>query len=110
MDSLAAAFKGQDAVLSLVGGMALGDQNKLIDASIAAGVKRFIPSEFGSDTQNEQLLKLVPVFNAKKSTVDYLKSKEDVISWTGVITGAFFDWVSRARDLSTCARVLLTDI
>ena len=50
--SLKAAFQGQDAVISLVGGTALGDQNKLIDAAIAAGVKRFLPSEYGSDTTN----------------------------------------------------------
>ncbi|KAH7116781.1 isoflavone reductase family protein-like protein CipA [Dendryphion nanum] len=92
VDSLKAAFQGQDAVLSIVGGTALGDQNKLIDAAIAAGVKRFLPSEYGSNTVNERLLELVPVFHAKKGTVDYLKSKESEISWTSVITGPFFDW------------------
>jgi hypothetical protein len=93
VDSLTSAFKGQDAVLSVVGGTALGDQQKLIDAAIAAGVKRFIPSEYGSDTTNEELVKLVPVFKAKVSTIDYLKSNEDKITWSTVITGPFFDWV-----------------
>lgn len=92
VDSLTSAFKGQDAVISLVGGGALGDQNKLIDAAIAAGAKHFIPSEFGSNTVNPRLLEIVPVFSAKKGTTDYLKSKEDKISWTSVITGPFFDW------------------
>ncbi|KAL1599986.1 hypothetical protein SLS59_006059 [Nothophoma quercina] len=91
-DSLKQAFQGQDAVISLVGGGALGDQNKLIDAAIAAGVKRFIPSEFGSDTPNPKTRAIVPIFNAKTGTVDYLKSKESAISWTSVITGPFFDW------------------
>jgi putative NADH-flavin reductase len=93
VESLTEAFKGQDAVLSIVGGGALGDQDKLIDAAIAAGVKRFLPSEYGSNTLDERLRKLVPPFNAKKATVDNLKSKEDKISWTSVITGPFFDWV-----------------
>lgn len=86
------ALKGADAVLSLVGSTALGDQDKLIDASIAAGVQRFIPSEFGSDTTNDKLNSLIPVFAPKIATTDYLKTKESEISWSALITGAFFDW------------------
>ena len=92
IDSLKQAFHGQDAVISLVGGGALGDQNKLIDASIAAGVKRFLPSEYGSNTPDPKTRAVVPVFEAKLGTVNYLKSKEDVISWTSIATGPFFDW------------------
>ncbi|KAF2629697.1 NAD(P)-binding protein [Macroventuria anomochaeta] len=92
VDSLKQAFQGQDAVISLVGSGAIGDQNKLIDAAIAAGVKRFLPSEFGSDTPNPKTRAVVSVFEAKTGTVNYLKSREDVISWTSVITGPFFDW------------------
>lgn len=91
-DSLKAAFQGQDAVVSLVGGMALGDQNKLIDAAIAAGVKRFIPSEYGSNTADKRVRDVVPVFEAKYGTVNYLKSKESQISWTSIVCGPFFDW------------------
>ncbi|KAF9698479.1 hypothetical protein EKO04_003762 [Ascochyta lentis] len=92
IDSLKQAFQGQDAVISIVGGSALGDQNKLIDAAVAAGVKRFIPSEYGVDTTNPKVLAIAPFFQAKISTVDYLKSKEDALSWTAVATGAFLDW------------------
>ncbi|CAE7025188.1 hypothetical protein CFE70_003572 [Pyrenophora teres f. teres 0-1] len=91
-DSLKDAFKGQDAVVSLVGGMGLGDQNKLIDAAIAAGVKRFIPSEYGSDTLDARTCAIVPVFEAKLAAVNYLKSKEKEISWTSIVTGPFLDW------------------
>lgn len=90
--SLRKAFNGQDAVISLVGGNALGDQEKLIDAAIAAGVKRFFPSEFGSDTPNPRTREIVPIFSAKTGAVSYLKTKESAISWTSVITGPFFDW------------------
>jgi hypothetical protein len=55
-------------------------------------VKRFVPSEFGSDTPNPKTRAIVPIFNAKTGTVDYLRSKEDDISWTSIITGPFFDW------------------
>jgi hypothetical protein len=91
-ESLTNALKGQDVVLSIVGGTALGDQRKLIDAAIAAGVKRFVPSEYGSNTLDDRVRKIVPVFEAKKGAVDYLKSKEDVIEWSSLINGVFFDW------------------
>jgi hypothetical protein len=93
------AFQGQDAVISLVGGMALGDQNKLIDAAIAAGVKRFVPSEYGSNTLDERARAIVPIFDAKFETVKYLRSKEKEISWTGIVTGPFFDWGLRVAFL-----------
>ncbi|KAF2865302.1 hypothetical protein BDV95DRAFT_586677 [Massariosphaeria phaeospora] len=92
VDSLKSAFQGQDAVLSFVGGAAIGDQQKLIDAAIAAGVKRFIPSEYGSNTIESRVRDIVPMFAGKLAAVDYLKSKEKEISWTSVITGPFFDW------------------
>jgi hypothetical protein len=92
IDSLTSAFKGQDAVVSLVGTMGFAEQQKLIDAAITAGVKRFLPSEYGSNTQNERVLAKVPIFQPKVDTVKYLKSKEDKISWSSVITGPFFDW------------------
>lgn len=91
VSSLKDAFQGQDAVVSLVASAALGAQDKLIDAAIEAGVNRFIPSEFGSNTPDKRTRKIVPVFETKFSIVNYLKSKEHDISWTSVITGAFFD-------------------
>jgi len=92
------AFRGQDAVISLIGGNGFGDQKTIIDASIEAGVKWFLPSEFGSDNANPEVVKTIPFFSAKAQTVDYLKSKEDQMSWTGVACGFFFDWVSRFPD------------
>jgi len=90
--SLTAALQGQDAVISIVGGVALGDQQKFIDAAIAAGVKRFLPSEFGSNTPDPRVNAIVPIFAAKTGAVDYLKSKENEITWSSLITGPFFDW------------------
>ncbi|KAF1962982.1 isoflavone reductase family protein [Byssothecium circinans] len=89
VDSLASALKGQDALISAVVPTA---QQNLVDAAVAAGVKRFIPSEFGSNTADPELVKLIPVFASKVATVKYLESKGDSISYTAVITGAFFDW------------------
>lgn len=50
LSSLTEVFKGQDAVVSMLPITALGDQAVVIEAAIAAGVKRFIPSEYGSDS------------------------------------------------------------
>ncbi|KAJ9139081.1 NAD(P)-binding protein [Pleurostoma richardsiae] len=83
---------GQDAVISMLPIIALDVQDTVIEAAIAAGVKRFIPSEYGSDSMNPAVLAAVPFFEAKKKYLEYLKSKEDVISWTAVFTGPFFDW------------------
>ena len=42
---------GIDAIVSVVGSLALPSQLNYIDAAVEAGVERFIPSEFGCDTQ-----------------------------------------------------------
>ena len=102
LGSLKSALEGQDAIVSLVAGHAIPTQTKLIDAAIAAGVKRFIPSEFGCDTSDPRLLEAVPIFKAKVEVQKYLKNKEKEISWTNVITGAFFG----ERTLSTTSEVV----
>ncbi|KAJ4356016.1 uncharacterized protein N0V89_004042 [Didymosphaeria variabile] len=91
-DSLKSAFQGQDAIVSLVASEALAAQIKLIDAAIAAGVKRYIPSEFGSNTADPRTLEAVPLFKGKIDIQEYLKSKESEISRTTIVTGPFFDW------------------
>ena len=94
--SLLSAFKGQDAVVSAVGASGFLDQKKIIDAAIKARVKRFIPSEFSSNTLSNAVQDLVPVFQGKKAVVDYLKSRDaEGMSWTGIACGLLFDWVSR---------------
>jgi hypothetical protein len=80
-------------VLSLLGGPALasGAQLALIDAAAAAGVRRFIPSEFGHNTGSDAVVALTPVFGGKRLSVERIKSHPG-LTWTAVITGLFFDW------------------
>jgi hypothetical protein len=52
-------FKGQDAVVSAIATASASLQKKLIDAAIKAGVQRFVPSEFGSDTRNEKAMAIL---------------------------------------------------
>jgi hypothetical protein len=97
VDSLKAAFAGQDAVVSAIATVAIKGQQPIIDAAIAAGVKRFIPSEFGVNTRLTGGTTIGKILAGKVATVDYLdaKAKENKdFSWTGLATGLFFDWVS----------------
>ena len=96
VSSVKGAMEGQDVVISMVGGIAAGDQQVFIDAAIAAGVKRFFPSEFGPYPRNSEFAALNHVvLPAKAGTVDYLRSKESQISWSSLVTGAFFDWAMK---------------
>ncbi|SPJ91015.1 related to 2`-hydroxyisoflavone reductase [Fusarium torulosum] len=93
--SLKTALQGQDAVVSTASAALLSRQPLIIDAAIAAGVKRFIPSEYGINTRTVEHAGLKAMLEAKIKTVDYLieKSKETPsFSWTGLSTGLFFDW------------------
>jgi hypothetical protein len=73
--------------------MTVSIQPRLIDAAIEAGVKRFIPSEFGADTLNEKS-RLLPVYPGKVTTFDHLieKCREGKVEWTAIIGDRF--WIS----------------
>jgi saccharopine dehydrogenase-like NADP-dependent oxidoreductase len=87
------AFKGQDAIVSTIATASTAQQHAIIDAAIKAGVKRFVPSEFGSDTRNDKAMAILPqYFKGKADTVEYLKSKESTgLTWTAFVTGCFFE-------------------
>lgn len=107
--SLEASFKGQDAIISLVGNSGFAGQKALIDAAVAAGVKRFIPSEFGSNTESSAVLQRVPIFKAKRDIIEYAQTKENSgLSWTGFITGPIFDLVRAFLGMSHSIGYLLT--
>ena len=54
LDSLTDALQGHDAVVSTLASVAIAVQLRLVQAAAEAHVKRFIPSEFGSNTLNEK--------------------------------------------------------
>ncbi|CAN9393820.1 unnamed protein product [Alternaria alternata] len=92
LESLIQILKGQDAVVSMLGITAMAEQKILANAAIAAGVKLFIPSEFGSDTMSDAVVAAVPFFKPKKDFISFLQTNEEKMSWTGIVTGLFFDW------------------
>ncbi|KAF2169517.1 hypothetical protein M409DRAFT_19932 [Zasmidium cellare ATCC 36951] len=90
-DSLVKALQGQEVVVSNLPNYE--SQPSLIDAAIKAGVKRFIPSEFGSNVSGNKNNAALPVFKDGKVAIQkYLKEREDQISYTLIVNGFFLDW------------------
>lgn len=99
-DALIQSLFGQDAVVVSISKGGIRAQKALIDAAVKAGVKRFIPSEFGGDTLDDGLMKNVPVLREKRVVLDYLKSSAEEnpsFTWTGISSAAFLDWVCMPR-------------
>lgn len=93
-DSLKAAFSDQDAVISIVGNAQASDQKLYIDAAVAAGVKRFIPSDFGGWTPDASILDKDRLFKPKVEIAEYLQKMEsETFSWSAIINGPVFDFV-----------------
>lgn len=94
MESLTAALEGIDGLVSTVAGAAIENQTVLIDAAIAAGVKRFIPSEYGSCTTNRKLAGF-PVYASMFKIRQYLQEKAEAgkLTWTVLACGGFLDFL-----------------
>lgn len=111
VDSLAAALKDVDAVVSTVAGSAIDNQTVLIDAAVAAGVKRFIPSEFGSVTTNIKLQDY-PFYSSVTKIRKYLQEKAEAgkLTWTVLASGAFLDFLLNTPVLLDFANHRVTTI
>ncbi|TVY83400.1 Isoflavone reductase-like protein [Lachnellula suecica] len=95
--SLVEVFKGQDAVVSALGAAGMFEQIKIIDAAVQAGVKRYLPSEYGCNTQNEKATALIPAFGFKVKVIEHLKQQEAKgLSWTAIESGPAFDMCIQA--------------
>ncbi|KAH7112279.1 NmrA-like family-domain-containing protein [Dactylonectria estremocensis] len=93
--SLVSALDTIDVVISTLGFTNLFTlQKNLIDASLDAGVSRFIPSEFGNDSANP-LVRQLPIFADKIKTQEYLEAKvaqNPSFSYTMCYNNSFLDW------------------
>ena len=92
-ETLVDALRGQDAVISTFNHAFLGHQRTLLDAAVTAGVQRFIPSEYGSDTLNPKA-GVLPLFAHKKTEQRYIEelAVQGRITYTIVINGPFLDF------------------
>ncbi|KAK3115089.1 hypothetical protein LTR53_005905 [Teratosphaeriaceae sp. CCFEE 6253] len=89
-------LQGQHAVISALGDTpgALAAQEALITAAVAAGVSRFVPSEYGSDTLHGRV-RAFPFFADMLQHQDLLKraaESQPAFSYSLLITGPFLDW------------------
>ncbi|KAL3302296.1 2'-hydroxyisoflavone reductase [Colletotrichum asianum] len=81
-----------DAVVSALSREAIPLQIQLIDAAATAGVKRFIPSEFGLNLQDPQIRKF-PNYKHKVQVEEYLerKARSHGITYTYIYNNVFID-------------------
>ncbi|KAH0493359.1 hypothetical protein TgHK011_000033 [Trichoderma gracile] len=94
VDSLTAALENQDAVISTIGKSGLEQQTLLIDAAAAAGVYRFIPSEFGSCTTSPKVADL-PFYSTLATVRNYLteKAAASTLTYTIIAPGCFMEYL-----------------
>ena len=93
-ESLRSAFVGQDLVISTKSGGDVALQTRIVDAAVAAGVKRFIPHEFGHDTLNKEIQARITKYAGRAKVVDHLKKVSETspdFEWTGIATGYTLD-------------------
>ncbi|KAL6803522.1 hypothetical protein J3E68DRAFT_446152 [Trichoderma sp. SZMC 28012] len=94
-EAVESVLQGHDALVSTISPAAVGDQKTIIDAAVAAKVRRFLPSEFGVDTRRTEEKSLGWILANKLIVTDYLAEvakKNPWFSWTGLAVGLFFDW------------------
>lgn len=94
--SLVEALRGQDALVSAVGTAGITGQWDVAVAAAEAGVRRFIPSEYGFDNGDPKNSELSPIFKPKAELAEKLNGlsqKNPGFSWTGIATGIWLDWV-----------------
>lgn len=94
-DQLASALAGQDALVVTMPASRVEDSARLANACVKAGVKRFIPADFGSvDSTDLRCVELVPLYEQKTKSREYaqqLAEQHPFFSWTSLVCGHFFD-------------------
>jgi len=94
LEMLKAALEGQDAVICALGiGTDASVHKMLIDAAVAAKVKRFIPNEFGLDIMNP-LVRQLPICENKLKITTHLEARalKSGMTYTYLINSVFLDW------------------
>eukprot|EP01137_Pigoraptor_chileana_P020730 Opistho-2@83492 len=91
IDQLAVSMTGSEIVISTIGGSGhVVRQLSLIQACKIAGVRKFVPSEYGIDFDAIQG-PLMPIFEGKKVVHDALK--ESGLDYTFYVAGFFMDTI-----------------
>jgi len=95
-EQLISALQGHDALVSALPGSAVEPHKNLANACIKAGIKRFIPADYGSvDSSDSIVAELVPLYKQKTAVREHLtqlSSQHPDFSWTSLVCGHFFDY------------------
>ncbi|KAK4897183.1 hypothetical protein LTR27_005076 [Elasticomyces elasticus] len=98
LKALQESLQGQDAVVSAIGDAGLDIQMTLVDAAVAAGVRRYIPSNFGADYSRGVVAGFEDTPAAKKKLLNHIEAKATAnpsFTWADLTTGLWIDWVGR---------------
>jgi hypothetical protein len=88
------ALKGVDAVVSAIATQSVETQKAIIDAAVDAGIKFFIPSEFGLANTHPLLQRDIPIFGDKTAIQNHLERYRRLgkIDYVLIFVGLFLDW------------------
>jgi hypothetical protein len=93
--SLQDAFTGYDIAICTVAGGDFEFQVRIVDALLAAGVKKFIPHEFGHNTLNPGIRARIPAYAGRAKVLEHLQNNISKASpdfdWVGIATGYTLD-------------------
>jgi len=94
-EQLVPSLRNQDCVVVAFSGSIIDLQLRLADAAVVAGVKRFMPADFGScDSSDPRALSLIPLYVTKQKVRQHLEklaADNNGFSWTSLVCGHFFD-------------------
>ena len=96
IESLFSALTGQDAVISAMSYHAIEQQTNVVIAAAMAGVRRFIPSEYGNNLSNPVLARF-PIYQPKlaiRKLCEEMRQEYLLFSWTSIQNASFLgpDW------------------
>lgn len=106
LEELTEALHGQDAVIAAFPLKDVSQHLRLVEASLRAGVKRFIPADFGScDAASDNAKRILKLYRDKDMVREKCEQlaahNPDSFSWTALVCGHFFDWALRDGLLHT---------
>ncbi|KAI2468846.1 hypothetical protein F4781DRAFT_443125 [Annulohypoxylon bovei var. microspora] len=89
-----AHLKRIDVIINCMSTLSVAEQHRMIDAAITAGVKRYVPSEYGLNNKRPDTQGLNVVFHDKGKIQEYLQAKAAIgaIEWMSIACGMWLKW------------------
>ncbi|KAB5554506.1 NmrA-like family protein [Coniochaeta sp. 2T2.1] len=96
LDEITATLKGQDAVVCVVGPGGVSLQGMMVDAAVAAGVRRFVVDDFGWGMARNSFEEFAGVHRLRvegwERARERAEGSEGGFTWTGISIGNPVDW------------------